>query len=63
MPNVKSDSIAVLIPVYNDWAAVRELLPKLNAALEKEHWQVTVILIDVECDASASDGCVEDNSG
>ena len=53
MPNTKNDSIAVLIPIFNDWAAVQELLPRLNAAIEKEHWQVTVILVDDASSTSA----------
>ena len=46
MPDVENTSLAVLIPVYNDWEAVRALLPRLNQTLHKEQWRVTVVLID-----------------
>lgn len=41
-----SESIAVLIPIYNDWDAVRALLPRLDGVLGQSDWTATVILID-----------------
>lgn len=39
-------SLVVLIPVYNDWAAVSLLLPQLDAALADEAGEVHVLLVD-----------------
>jgi len=41
-----SESIAVLIPIYNDWDAVQALLPQLDEVLGQFNRPATVILVD-----------------
>ena len=46
MSETPNDSVAVLIPVFNDWAAVQDLLPQLDAVLAKERYRVTLVIVD-----------------
>jgi len=41
------DRALILIPSFNDWAALRLLLPRLDLVMAKiPHWQVSVLVVD-----------------
>ena len=56
MSGLPSPTIGILIPVYNDWAAIRALLPQLDATLAAHGSGVTLILVD---DASSEPADLE----
>jgi hypothetical protein len=39
-------SVLILIPCYNDWDAVRLLLPRIDRAVAGSHWNVSVMVAD-----------------
>ena len=40
------DSLTILIPVFNDWEAVRLLLPRVDRALARAHRRAAVLMVD-----------------
>lgn len=48
----------VLIPVFDDWASLKLLLPQIDAALRTDSRTASVILID-DCSIQSPDGLVE----
>ena len=45
-PRSPGTDLVVLAPVYNDWAAVRLLLPALDAELDRSNLRARVVLVD-----------------
>ena len=45
-PTSEEAELIVLLPVFNDWDAVRMLLPLLDRELERYHLRVKVLLVD-----------------
>ena len=41
-----TNSVAILIPIFNDWESVRMLLPQIGSALENTSWRGQVCLVD-----------------
>jgi glycosyltransferase involved in cell wall biosynthesis len=54
-PEIKADGVMILIPVFNDWESLSQLLPRLDAALAPHFLTVDVLIVDdgstVEYDA------------
>ena len=43
---VLDGSILILIPSFNDWAALRLLLPRIGCALASSKWSASVLIVD-----------------
>lgn len=43
---VNGKSLLILIPSYNDWDAVRLLLPRIDSALARSDWTASVLVVD-----------------
>lgn len=48
---IAGKSVLILIPSYNDWDAVRLLLPRINSAVAGSAWKLSVLIVD---DASST---------
>ena len=46
MPIAGGNSLAILIPVFNDWESVRLLLPLLDEVLSPTSWSATICIVD-----------------
>src|SRR5271154_4520820 len=40
------ESLAIVIPSFNDWAALRLLLPRIDRALTGSPWRHSVLVVD-----------------
>ena len=43
---IGAGSIVILIPVFNDWASLARLLPRLDAALADQGLEADVLVVD-----------------
>ncbi|HEX5431150.1 MAG TPA: glycosyltransferase [Bryobacteraceae bacterium] len=50
MDRIRLNQIAIVLPVYNDWAAAQQLIPLIEDALARTDYRARVLLVD---DASA----------
>lgn len=41
-----TNSVAILIPIFNDWASARLLLPQISSCLAGTNWKAQVCLVD-----------------
>jgi glycosyltransferase involved in cell wall biosynthesis len=44
--NARGESLTILIPSFNDWAALRLLLPGIDRAFADSRWSVSVLIVD-----------------
>jgi hypothetical protein len=44
--NAPAKSVLILIPSYNDWDAVRLLLPRIDRAVADSAWKASVLIVD-----------------
>ena len=45
-PDPAGDGLVIMLPVFNDWAALRLLLADLDAALARDALRAAVVVID-----------------
>ena len=43
---MSGESVLILIPSFNDWAALRLLLPRIDWALRGSNWNASVLIVD-----------------
>ena len=40
------DSLLILIPAFNDWEALGQLLPRIERAMQGSSWHISVLIVD-----------------